>query len=131
MKNSSAFGVKIRIDDVLPEASAYKFISANLGGTTITDMTTLRTKIITINAESEASLTVTLQVKALEGKYENLSKLITRNGNVKNENSDDVDYIRTVDDNGPVVNHVSTTCNGTANAPDWESSDWFILNNYN
>ena len=131
MKNSSAFGVKIRIDDVLPEASAYKFISANLGGTTITDMTTLRTKIITINAETEASLTVTLQVKALEGKYENLSKLITRNGNVKNENSDDVDYIRTVDDNGPVVNHVSTTCNGTANAPEWESSDWFILNNYN
>ena len=131
LKNSSAFGVKVRIDDVLPEASAYQFVSAYLGGTEITDLSVLRSKIIVINATSEASLTVTLQVKALEGKYENLAKIITRNGNVKAENSDDVDYVRTVDDDGPVVNHISTTCNGTTTAPEWESSDWFILNNYN
>ena len=131
LKNSSAFGVKVRIDDVLPEASAYEFVSAYLGGTKMTNLNELREKIITIDGGKEASLTVTLQVKALEGKYENLAKMITRNGNTKDPNSDDVDYIRTVDDDGPVVNHVSTHCNGTTNTPEWESSDWFILNNYN
>lgn len=130
MKNSSAFGVKIRVDDILPTASAYKFISANVGGTTLTDLSELRDQIITINATSEASITITLQVKALEGIYENRARIITRNGTPKNT-TDDIDYIRTVDDNGPVVNHVETTCNGTTNAPEWESSDWFILNNYN
>ena len=131
VKNSSAFGVKVRIDDVLPVSSAYKFVSAYLGGEKITDLSVLRSKIISINGNKEASLTVTLQVITLEGKYENLSKIITRNGHTKAENSDDVDYIRTVDDDGPVVNHVSVTCNGTTNTPEWESSDWFILNNYN
>ena len=45
--------------------------------------------------------------------------------------TDDIDYIRTVDDDGPIVNHIETTCQGNINTPDWESSDWFILNNYN
>lgn len=135
MKNSSAFGVKIRVDDILPDASSYKFISANLGGTALTNLNELREKIITINAGSdaspaEASITVTLQVKTLEGIHENRARIITRNGTPKNT-TDDIDYIRTVDDDGPVVNHVSTTCNGTTEAPEWESSDWFILNNYN
>ncbi len=130
MKNSSAFGVKIRVDDILPDASSYKFISANVGGTAITNLNELREKIITINATSEASITVTLQVKALEGIYENRARIITRNGTPKNT-TDDIDYIRTVDDDGPVVNHIDTTCNGTTEAPEWESSDWFILNNYN
>lgn len=130
MKNSSAFGVKIRVDDLLPTDGAYKFVSANVGGTAITDLSKLRDQIITINATSEASITVTLQVKALEGIYENRARIITRNGTPKNT-TDDIDYIRTVDDNGPVVNHVETSCNGTTNTPEWESSDWFILNNYN
>ena len=130
MKNSSAFGVRIRVDDILPTtASAYKFISANDGVTAVTDLSKLRDQIITINATSEASITITLQVKTLEGIYENKARIITRNGTPKNT-TDDIDYIRTVD-NGPVVNHISTTCNGTTNAPEWESSDWFILNNYN
>ena len=136
LKNSSAFGVKVKVDDVLPSnTSAYKFVSANVGGTTLTNINDLRNQIITISAGSdaspaEASLTVTLQVKALEGIYENKARIITRNGTPKNT-TDDIDYIRTVDDDGPVVNHISTTCNGTTQAPEWESSDWFILNNYN
>ena len=130
IKNSSAFGVKVKVDDVLPDSESYEFISARLGSEVITDLTTLRQKTIQIGKTSEASITITLQVKALEGKYENLAKIITRNGTTKN-NTDDIDYIRTVDDDGPVVNHVSTTCNGTKNTPEWESSDWFILNNYN
>lgn len=130
MKNSSAFGVKIRIDDILPDDTAYKFISANVGGTEITDIKELRDKIISIAATSEASVTVTIQVKALEGEHENKARIITRNGTPKN-NDDDVDYIRTVDDDGPVVNHIETTCQGNTDTPEWESSDWFILNNYN
>lgn len=130
MKNSSAFGVKIRIDDILPDDTAYKFISANVGGTEITDIKVLRDKIIAIAATSEASVTVTIQVKALEGEHENKARIITRNGTPKN-NDDDIDYIRTVDDDGPVVNHIETTCQGNTDTPEWESSDWFILNNYN
>ena len=130
IKNSSAFGVKVKVDDVLPVSTAYEFVSARLGTEVISDLSKLRQKTIQIDKESEASITITLQVKVLEGKYENLAKIITRNGNVKNT-TDDIDYIRTVDDNGPVVNHISTTCNGTTDTPEWESSDWFILNNYN
>lgn len=130
MKNSSAFGVKIKIDDILPEATAYNFISAEFGGSSITDLSTLRNTVIQISAENEAVIKVILQVKALEGTHENRARIITRNGTPKNT-TDDIDYIRTIDDDGPIVNHIETTCNGTTDAPEWESSDWFILNNYN
>ncbi|MBR3614464.1 MAG: hypothetical protein IKL55_04735 [Clostridia bacterium] len=147
LTNESAFGVKVRVDDILPEVNLlsddgsvpdegiFNFISAYVGGIEITDLISLRQSIIQINAESEASLTITLQVKALEGKYENLGKIITRNGLEKDSITDpkpnDVDFIRTVDDDGPVVNHIEVQCNGTTEEPRIESSDWFILNNYN
>ncbi len=130
LKNSSAFGVKVKIDDILPEEDAATFISARVGGKEITNIDELRDTIIQISANSEASCTVTIQMKALEGVYENQSRLITRNSTTKN-GDDDIDYIRTIDDDGPIVNHIEPTCQGTTEAPDWESSDWVILNNYN
>ena len=131
MKNSSKFAVKIKVDDILPADGSYEFISADLGYKKIEDdIAKLRNETIQVDAEKEATITITLQVKALKGKYENKARIITRNGTSKNSDND-IDYIRTVDDDGPIVNHIETTCQGNTNTPDWESSDWFILNNYN
>lgn len=130
LTNSSDFGVKVRIDDVLPTGN-YVFKNAYMGSTKINSVADLRKTIITVGAESEASFTVTIQVEDLKGTYENLAKIITRNGPTKNENSDDVDYVRTVDDDGPVVNHIDTKCDGTTTEPRIESRDYYTLNNYN
>lgn len=130
LKNSSEFGVKVRVDDTLPTGN-YIFKSAYMNGTKIDNVSDLRKTIIVVPGKSESSFTVTIQTEDLQGTYANVAKIITRNGPVKNDNSDDVDYIRTVDDNGPVVNHIDTKCNGTAVEPRVESKDYYTLNNYN
>ena len=129
--NSSAFDVYIRADDVMPEADAYEFVEAYVGEEKKETLPDLRESRIQINAYSESVISVTLKVKAIKGEYENLAKIITRNGPDKDPDSDDVDYIRTVDDNGPIVNHIQNESNGTTQEPKWESSDFFIVNNYN
>ena len=136
LTNHSAFGVKVRVDDILPEGEGiYEFVSANIGGNKITDIIQLRQSIIQVGATSEASLDITIKVTIKEGVHENLGRIITRNGPDKDSITDpepeDVDYVRTVDDDGPVVNHVEVQCNGTTEEPEIESRDWFILNNYN
>ena len=132
LKNSSAFAVKVKVDDILPaDSSAYEFVEAKVGATTLANISELRDKTITVNAKKEASVSIILKVKALEGCYENRARIITRNGNDKTISEVDIDYVRTKDDNGPVVNHISTTCDGSKDTPELESSDWFILNNYN
>lgn len=136
LKNSSAFGVKVKADDIMPSCD-YEFVSAYLGGETLSNVEALREKTVQINANSEASVMITIKIKENpelstdnSDVYENKARIITRNGTPKN-NDDDIDYIRTVDDDGPVVNHISVTCDGTTTAPEWESSDWIKLNNYN
>ncbi len=128
LKNESAFGVKVRTADVIPDKS--ELIEINIGGKKIYDLDELRKQIIQVQAGQEASYTVTVQVEALEGEFFNTGKIITRNGPVKDENSDDVDYVRTIDDDGPVVNHIQVNCNGTTQEPKLESKDWYILNDY-
>ena len=49
MTNSSAFDVRIKVDDVLPSPSTtsdYIFKKAVIGGTTITNMNNLKNQII-------------------------------------------------------------------------------------
>ncbi len=136
LKNSSAFGVKVRVDDIMPECD-YEFVSAYVGKEKLDTVEALREKIIQINATSEALALITIKMKENpelstdnSDVYENRARIITRNGTPKNDD-DDIDYIRTVDDDGPVVNHIEVQCNGTTEAPEWESSDWVKINNYN
>lgn len=129
LKNSSAFGVFVKADDVLPNGN-YKFIKATLQGTTITSVDLLKDKKITIGANSEAEIQIVLQIEDKIGKYENKARIITRNGEDKSA-LPDIDYLRTSEDDGPVVNHVEVACNGTTTEPKIEASDFYILNNYN
>ncbi len=136
VENFSKFGVKVIVDDILPEGEdVYKFISAYIGNQKINTIEDLRKKTIEINAESTSELTITIQIKANNelgenDVYENKARIITRNDTPKNSD-DDIDYIRTIDDDGPIVNHIDPKCQGTKETPDWESSDWVKLNNYN
>lgn len=130
LTNESAFGIETRIEDVLPDCE-YTFISAHLGERDVGTVEDLKATPIQISAGGEASLTVTIRVKELEGTYENLAKIITRNGRNKNPDSDDVDYIRTIDDDGPVINNIETTVTNPIVEPKIEAKDYFTLNNYN
>ena len=130
LTNESAFGIETRIEDVLPDCD-YDFISAHLGSRDVGTVEDLRNTPIQISGGGEASLTVTIRVKEFDGLYENLAKIITRNGTNKNPNSDDVDYIRTTDDDGPVINNIETTVTYPIQLPKIEAKDYFTLNNYN
>ena len=130
LTNESTFGVETRIEDVLPDCD-YDFISAHLGSRDVGTVEDLRNTPIQISGGGEASLTVTIRVKEFEGVYENLAKIITRNGTNKDPNSDDVDYIRTTDDDGPVINNIETTVTNPIELPKVEAKDYFTLNNYN
>lgn len=129
LKNYSAFGVFVKADDVLPSGN-FKFIKATLQGSTISSVDLLKEKKITIGANAEAEIQIVLQIEDKIGKYENKARIITRNGENKSA-LPDIDYLRTSEDDGPVVNHIDVKCNGTTEEPKIEASDFYILNNYN
>ena len=129
LKNYSAFGVFVKADDILPSGN-FKFIKATLQGSSISSVDLLKEKKITIGANAEAEIQIVLQIEDKIGKYENKARIITRNGENKSA-LPDIDYLRTSEDDGPVVNHIEVACNGTKSEPKIESSDFYILNNYN
>lgn len=122
LKNHSNFGVKVKMTDIIPDGDRIK--SVYFGSTKKDSIEQLTNTTITISAGKTVFVKVTVQVLKREGTYENLAKIITRNNGT-------VDYIRTVDDNGPVVNHSSVTITGTTSEPKVESKDYYILNDYN
>ena len=140
LKNSSAFDVSVRVDDILPKGD-FKFVKANIGGTDVTEQDKLKDITIGIAKNSESSFTVTIRVEALEGTYENKARIITRNGQDKSKELSteegsipDIDFIRSTDngDNGPIVNSESVTTTNPIKEPEkLESSDFYTLNNYN
>ena len=130
MKNHSAFDIKIKIEDIIPKDKASSIYSVKVGTDKLTaegktPLELLKERWIEIDAGKTATCLVTVKVEKTNGTYENLAKMITRNG------SDGIDYIRTQDDNGPIVNHVTVKCNGTKDEPKQESKDFYILNDYN
>ena len=144
LSNYSGFDVSLRVDDVLPKGD-YKFVKANIGGTTYTDQSKLEDVTIGISKGSEAnptkySFTVTIRVEALEGTYENKARIITRNGQDKSkglstddEFKPDIDFIRSSDngDYGPIVNSKTVKSSNGEEPEKLEASDFYTLNNYN
>lgn len=135
IENNSAFGVIVRATDILPgnasgkdgstkEAKFYKAtFTTNGGKEEVLTIKDLEDKKIKIQANNKASFLVTLIVESLEGTYTNTAKMIT-----KNRHNEDgwKDYVRTIDDNGPIV---VVDKNGNEQTK-WESKDSYILNDY-
>lgn len=129
LTNHSAFGVKVRIKDEIPTGA--NIISINIGDTKITSADDLKNENIVVSANNTAIVYVTVQVNQTETtvKYPNLATIISRNED--GADYERVDYLRTADDNGPVVNNSSVTITGTTSEPKIESRDWYTLNDYN
>lgn len=125
VENNSAFGVKVIASDILPPDTRFDkaVFSVNGGAEVVLSIEELEKKVILINANSKASFTITLQIESLEGTYTNIGKLVTRNDP---NDPEWIDYVRTIDDNGPIV----VIGKDGKEQTKWTSEDSYKLNDY-
>ena len=125
LTNYSAFDVSVKIKDIIPDGAIITGININ-DENILEESKKLEEQILKISGETTGYVYVTVQVDQTEGKYYNVTQIISRNNG-------NVDYLRTADNNGPlgpVVNNSSVTITGTTSEPKVESKDWYILNDY-
>lgn len=133
LKNYSAFGVKVKVKDIIPEDST--LVLVQMGDKTLNNIDDIKNQTIAIEGGGEIWFKVVVMVESIDTTklYNNMATIITRNGDGKantEAGEEDIDRVRTIDDNGPVVNCESVTCNGTANEPRVTSRDYYKVNDY-